>query len=107
MLLVEDIQRLDEVVVVGYGTVKKSDITGSLSSVTSEQIMALPVQNLNQALQGRAAGVDVFNTGFTPGSAPTIRIRGNRSIKAGNDPLYVLGRDTGGIGYRRGQSAGY
>ncbi len=90
VLLVDDIQRLDEVVVVGYGTVKKSDITGSLSSVTSEQIMSLPVQNLNQALQGRAAGVDVFNTGFTPGSAPTIRIRGNKSIKAGNDPLYVL-----------------
>ncbi|MBN2275028.1 MAG: SusC/RagA family TonB-linked outer membrane protein, partial [Bacteroidales bacterium] len=90
VLLVEDIQRLDEVVVVGYGTVKKSDITGSLSSVTSEEIMEMPVQNVNQALQGRAAGVDVFNTGFTPGSAPTIRIRGSRSIKAGNDPLYIL-----------------
>jgi TonB-linked SusC/RagA family outer membrane protein len=90
VLLVEDIQHLDEVVVVGYGTVKKSDITGSLSSVTSEQLMALPVQNVNQAIQGRAAGVDVFNTGFTPGSSPSIRIRGNRSIKAGNDPLYIL-----------------
>jgi TonB-linked SusC/RagA family outer membrane protein len=90
VVLVEDIQRLDEVVVVGYGTVKKSDITGSLSSVTSKEIMEMPVQNLNQAIQGRAAGVDVFNTGFTPGSAPEIRIRGNRSIKAGNDPLYVL-----------------
>ncbi len=90
MLLVEDIQSLEEVVVVGYGTVKKSDITGSLSSVTAEQIMSLPVQNVNQAIQGRAAGVDVFNTGFTPGSAPTIRIRGNRSVKASNEPLYVL-----------------
>ncbi|MBN1414633.1 MAG: TonB-dependent receptor [Bacteroidales bacterium] len=90
VLLIEDIQRLDEIVVVGYGTVKKSDITGSLSSVSSEELLEQPVQNVNQALQGRAAGVDVFNTGFSPGSAPTIRIRGNRSIKAGNDPLYIL-----------------
>ena len=90
MMMIEDIQRLDEVVVIGYGTVKKSDVTGSLSSVTAEQLMALPVQNVNQALQGRAAGVDVYNTGFTPGSAPKIRIRGNRSIRAGNDPLYIL-----------------
>ena len=90
VLLVEDIQQLDEVVVIGYGTVKKSDITGSLSSVTSEQLMAVPVQNVNQAIQGRAAGVDVFNTGFNVGNAPKIRVRGNRSVKGGNDPLYIL-----------------
>lgn len=90
MLLVEDIQSLEEVVVVGYGTVKKSDITGSLSSVTAEQIMSLPVQNVNQAIQGRAAGVDVYSTNMRPGEAPTMRVRGNRSIKASNEPFYVI-----------------
>lgn len=81
---------LDEVVVVGYGTAKKSDITGSLSSVSAEQIQEMPVTNINQALQGRAAGVDVVNTSYGLNTNPQIRIRGNRSIKANNDPLYVI-----------------
>ncbi|MFC2138435.1 SusC/RagA family TonB-linked outer membrane protein [Bacteroidota bacterium] len=85
-----DLVGIEEVVVVGYGTVKKSDITGSLASIGSEEIKAMPIQNVNQALQGRAAGVDIFNTTFSPGEAPKIRIRGNRSIKGENDPLYVL-----------------
>jgi TonB-linked SusC/RagA family outer membrane protein len=85
-----DFVGLDEVVVIGYGTTKKSDITGSLSSVTSEQILEAPVQNINQAIQGRAAGVDVYNRNFHPGEAPTIRIRGSNSIKAANDPLFVI-----------------
>lgn len=88
--LIEDIMRLDEVVVVGYGTVKKSDITGALASVTSEKIREMPVYNVNQALQGRAAGVDIVNNSFTANSAPMIRIRGNRSIKADNNPMYVV-----------------
>lgn len=81
---------LDEVIVVGYGTAKKSDITGSLASVSSEQIEEMPVTNVNQALQGRAAGVDVVNRSFGLNQSPQIRIRGNRSIAAGNDPLYVI-----------------
>lgn len=90
VLLVEDIQRLDEVVVVGYGTVKRSDVTGALSSITAEQIKELPVTNINQALQGRAAGVDVVNSSYGLNTNPVVRIRGNRSIAAGNDPLYVV-----------------
>ncbi|UCH13756.1 MAG: TonB-dependent receptor plug domain-containing protein, partial [Bacteroidales bacterium] len=90
LAMVEDLIGIEEVVVVGYGTVRKSDITGALSSVSSEQIRELPVQNMNQALQGRAAGVDVFSNNFRPGEAPKIRIRGNRSITADNDPLYIV-----------------
>lgn len=81
---------LDEVVVTGYGTTKKSDITGAVSSVGEDQIEALPVTNMNQALQGRAAGVDVVNTGYGLNSSPTVRIRGNRSVAASNAPLYVV-----------------
>jgi TonB-linked SusC/RagA family outer membrane protein len=90
LAMVEDLIGIEEVVVVGYGTVRKSDITGALSSVSSEQIRELPIQNMNQAIQGRAAGVDVFSNNFRPGEAPKIRIRGNRSITASNDPLYIL-----------------
>lgn len=85
-----DVTQLSEVVVVGYGTVKKSDVTGSLSSVTAEQLQSVPVQSVSQALQGRAAGVDVSMSNFRPGENPTIRIRGNRSLKATNNPLYVV-----------------
>lgn len=88
--LLSDIKSLSEVVVVGYGTVKKSDVTGSLSSVSAEQLQAVPVANISQALQGRAAGVDISANNFRPGEAPVIRIRGNRSLKATNNPLYVL-----------------
>ncbi|MBN2174690.1 MAG: TonB-dependent receptor [Bacteroidales bacterium] len=88
--MAEDLVGLEEVVVVGYGTVKKSDITGALTSVSSEQIAEMPVTNINQAIQGRAAGVDVVNTSYGLNSRPEIRIRGNRSIKASNDPLYVV-----------------
>ncbi len=88
--LVPEYVDLDEVVVVGYGTVRKSDLTGSLTSVTSEQIQEMPVTNAYQAIQGRAAGVDVVNASYGLNTTPQIRIRGNRSIKAGNDPLYVV-----------------
>jgi len=88
--MMADVTSLAEVVVVGYGTVKKSDVTGALSSVTSEQLMAVPVQSVSQALQGRAAGVDVVQSGFRPGDNPRIRIRGNRSVNSSNDPLIVM-----------------
>jgi TonB-linked SusC/RagA family outer membrane protein len=88
--LVEDATALSEVVVVGYGTQKKSQMTGAISQVTSKQITEMPLTNLGQALQGRAAGVDVSQSGSKPGSAPRILIRGRRSFNAGNDPLYVV-----------------
>ncbi len=86
----EDAAALSEVVVVGYGTQKKSQMTGAISQVTAKQITEMPLTNLGQALQGRAAGVDVSQSGSKPGSAPRILIRGRRSFNAGNDPLYVV-----------------
>ncbi|WP_266366990.1 SusC/RagA family TonB-linked outer membrane protein [Tellurirhabdus rosea] len=88
--LLVDTKSLQEVVVVGYGTVKKSDVTGSVSSISSKQLQAVPVQNLSQAMQGRAAGVDIAQTSARPGAAPQIRVRGNRSLNATNNPLFVL-----------------
>ncbi|MBC6608866.1 TonB-dependent receptor [Hymenobacter sp. BT188] len=86
----EDATALADVVVVGYGTQKKSQTTGAISSVTSKEIAELPVSNARQALQGRAAGVDVIQSGSQPGGGVTVRIRGRRSINASNDPLYVV-----------------
>lgn len=88
--LIQDIQELESVVVVGYGTVKKSDVTGALSSVSEDQLKEMPTTNVNQALQGRAAGVDISTRSFGLNAQPVVRIRGNRSISAGNDPLYVV-----------------
>lgn len=88
--LAADNTSLSEVVVVGYGTQKKSQMTGAISSVSSKQISELPVTNARQALQGRAAGVDVVQPGSKPGAGPQIRIRGRRSFNATNDPLYVV-----------------
>ncbi|AGA77900.1 SusC/RagA family TonB-linked outer membrane protein [Echinicola vietnamensis] len=85
----EDLQQLGEVVVVGYGTQKKSDITGAISQVSSEELEATPIQNALQGIQGRAAGVDIASNA-RPGEVGSIRIRGSRSIAGGNDPLYVL-----------------
>lgn len=85
-----DTRALNEVVVVGYGSQKKSQTTGAISSVTAKQITEMPITNLGQALQGRVAGVDVAQSGSKPGTVPTIRIRGRRSFNAGNDPLYVV-----------------
>ena len=88
--LVSDSRALNEVVVVGYGTQKKSQTTGAIGSVSSKQINELPITNIGQALQGRVAGVDVAQSGSRPGDTPTIRIRGRRSFNAGNNPLYVV-----------------
>lgn len=81
---------MDEVVVVGYGKMKKRDVTGAVSSVKSDQIVAFPVTNMVDALQGRVAGVMVQTTSWTPGASGQIRVRGNRSINADNNPLYVI-----------------
>ncbi|WP_168207731.1 TonB-dependent receptor [Spirosoma sp. KCTC 42546] len=88
--LVTDIKSLNEVVVVGYGTQRKSDITGSVASVSSEALREVPVANLQQALQGRAAGLEIQQIGTKPGAGAQIRIRGERSINGSNDPLIVL-----------------
>lgn len=85
-----DLSDLEEVIVVGYGTVKKSQLTGAISSVGSKEIGELPITDARQALQGRASGVDVTQAGSKPGAAPQVRIRGRRSFNAGNDPLYVV-----------------
>ena len=81
---------LDEVVAVGYGTMKRSDLTGAITSVSAEDLNKAPVAGLDQALQGRAAGVTVITNSGQPGEGATIRIRGIGSAKGGNDPLYVV-----------------
>ena len=100
VVLKEDSEQLDEVVVVGYGTVKKRDLTGSVASVGADDISAVPSTTAVEALQGRASGVIVSNTNWSPGSSPSILIRGKRSINASNDPLFVVDGIpiTGGIG---------
>ncbi|GJM33864.1 MAG: SusC/RagA family TonB-linked outer membrane protein [Saprospiraceae bacterium] len=86
----EESEILDEVVVVAYGTVKKSDLTGAVSSISSEEITKVNPTSLDQALQGRAAGVQVNQVSGRPGGETSIRIRGTSSINAGNEPLYVI-----------------
>ncbi|MCF0039967.1 TonB-dependent receptor [Dyadobacter sp. CY399] len=85
-----DMKALTEVVVVGYGSQKKSQTTGAISSVSAKQISEMPITNIGQAMQGRVAGVDVSQSGSKPGSTPKILIRGRRSFNAGNNPLYVV-----------------
>ncbi|MHB1179013.1 MAG: TonB-dependent receptor plug domain-containing protein [Daejeonella sp.] len=89
--LLEDSKALDEVLVVGYGTQTKSQVTGAISSVSAKEISELPLTNAQQALQGRAVGVEeVLSAGNRPGDGVNVRIRGRRSFNAGNDPLYVV-----------------
>jgi len=98
--LSESTASLEEVVVVGYGTQKKSQLTGAISTVKAADIKDLPIANAQQALQGRVAGVDVMQAGSKPGSEPRVIIRGRRSPNASSDPLYVLDGIplSGGIG---------
>lgn len=89
--LVSDNQALDEVVVVGYGTQKRADLTGAVGSVTAKELTERPVINIAQGLQGRVSGVNVaLNSGQPGGGDPVIRIRGYGSINAGNNPLIVV-----------------
>ncbi len=90
VILEENVSQLDDVVVVGYGTQRKKDITGSVSSVDSEEIQNIPITFANQALQGKAAGVQVTQNSAEPGGGVSIRIRGSNSINAGSEPLYVI-----------------
>lgn len=88
-VLQESTSRMDEVVVVGYGTQKKSDVTGALINVTAKELTSRPVNNAFEALQGKAAGVDITSN-ERPGEIGSIYIRGKRSLNATNAPLYVV-----------------
>ena len=89
--LEENISALDEIVITGYGSqVKKSDLTGSISSISSEDFESQPLIRVDQALQARAAGVAVTQTSGAPGAGYKIRIRGANSITGNNTPLYVV-----------------
>jgi TonB-dependent starch-binding outer membrane protein SusC len=88
--MVTDVAQLDEVVVVGYGTQKKSDVTGSVASVSAKEIKATPITGLAQAMQGRAAGVQVSQISNAPGGGVSVRIRGGNSLRGNNEPLYVI-----------------
>jgi TonB-dependent starch-binding outer membrane protein SusC len=85
-----DVKTLSEVVVVGYGTQKKSDLTSAISKVESKDIMQRVTPRLDEALQGQLSGVSVQQTSGVPGSAPLIRVRGIGSISSGNAPLFVI-----------------
>lgn len=84
-----DAQLLDEVVVVGYGTVKKSDLTGSVSSVKSEELVKVPSSNAVNALQGKVAGLQILSTSGDPGAAPVVRLRGVTTLN-NNNPIAVI-----------------
>jgi TonB-linked SusC/RagA family outer membrane protein len=88
-LIVSD-QAMDQVVVIGYGTQRKKDLTGAVSVVTAADIANRPIVDAGEALQGKAAGVQVTSNSGKPGAGLTIRVRGSSSISAGNDPLYVV-----------------
>lgn len=90
IVLKEDNQLLDEVVVVGYGTVKKSDLTGAVSGVSNRQYKNQPVQRVENILQGRTPGVEVTATSGMPGASMKVRVRGTTSINKSSDPLYVI-----------------
>lgn len=90
VVLEKDAARIDEVIVVGYGTMKKSDLTGAITRVRSEEINAFPSANVFQALSGRAPGVQVLQNTGAPGAPVSMRIRGTNSIQGSNEPLYVV-----------------
>jgi iron complex outermembrane receptor protein len=102
--LVEDASQLDEVVVIGYGSVKKEDLTGAADLVTSEDFNQGPIVSAQQLISGKVAGVSVTSGSGAPGDGQEIRIRGNGSLSLNNNPLIVLDGiplDSGGVGGSR------
>lgn len=89
VVLEESIKGLDEVVVVGYGTQRKRDLTGSVEQISGKELKSMPVRNATEALQGQAAGVQITSTGGSPGNPPAVRIRGIGTVND-NNPLYVV-----------------
>ncbi len=90
IVMEEDQTELDEIVVIGYGTARKSDLTVSISSVKGDQLTATPAASVTEMLRGKASGLEVNLNSGRPGSGSTIKIRGSRSLSSGNDPLYVV-----------------
>jgi len=90
VILKPDLVGLDEVVVVGYGTARRSDLTGAVSNVSAEKLRSTITTNIDQALQGRVAGVQVTQNSGQPGGAASMRIRGSSSITGSSEPLYVI-----------------
>jgi len=88
--LEQEFKRLDEVIVIGYGSESKRLLTGSIGAISTEGINERPIQSIDNILQGQTAGVQITQNSGTPGAAMTVRIRGNSSINAGNQPLYVV-----------------
>jgi len=91
-----DAANLEEVVMIGYGTVKRKDLTGSVFSAKREDILRTPTHNAVEALQGRVPGVDLSRNSGTAGSGVNIRVRGNRSLNASNEPLFIIDGFQGG-----------
>lgn len=89
-LVLESDNELDEVVVIGYGTQRKSDLTGSVSSISAEEMTQVPSSRVDQVLQGRASGVQVTQVSGAPGAGTVIRVRGGNSITGSNEPLWVI-----------------
>jgi len=85
-----DTDELEEVVVIGYGTVLKKDISGSISSVSVNDEVATQSNSVDQLLQGRASGVQVIQNSAAPGSGISVKIRGTSSLRGNNEPLYVI-----------------
>lgn len=88
--LQSDVEALEEVVVVGYGTQQRAEVTGSVASVSSQDVQDLAVESFETAIQGKLAGVEVRQSTGEPGASPSVRVRGTGSISAGNDPLFVI-----------------
>src|SRR5690606_17130763 len=85
-----DDKELDEVVVIGYGSARRSDLTGAVAQVNADELTAFPTSNVLQSLTGRAPGVQVIQNNGAPGGGVSVRIRGANSIQGDNDPLYVI-----------------
>ena len=90
VVLREDQELLDEVVVIGYGTQKRKDVTTAISSVDTEDLEKRPITSAAQAMQGKAAGVTVVKPSGQPGAGMVVRVRGTTSMNGSNDPLYVV-----------------
>ncbi|MDR0574515.1 MAG: TonB-dependent receptor [Tannerella sp.] len=88
--LIEDAQALEEVVVIGYGSVRKSDLTGSVGSIRADNVKGISIRSVDQILQGQTSGLHMVQSSGMPGASSTVRIRGGNSISGGNEPLYVI-----------------
>ena len=90
VVLKEDNNVLDEVVAIGYGAVKRKDVTTAVSSVSTKDLENRPIVSAAQGMQGKAAGLQISQANGQPGSAPTVRVRGTTSLNGSNNPLYVV-----------------